>query len=96
MHKAQHCIKIKIKVQIKPQINDDDPQDALPPLNPFMLNAPLAQAVPQRPQLNWSHFKPEYAGKPDQRCRSKHIYLGGMTGWTHTNFWIKLRYRDFV
>ena len=23
-------------------------------------------AVPQRPQLNWPHFKSKYAGKPDE------------------------------
>ena len=22
--------------------------------------------APQRPQLNWSHFKPEYTGRPDK------------------------------
>ena len=22
--------------------------------------------APQRPQLNWSHFKPEYTGRPDE------------------------------
>ena len=22
------------------------------------------------PQLNWSHFKLQFSGKPDQRCRS--------------------------
>ena len=31
-----------------------------------MPNAPVSPAVPQRPQLNWSHFKPEYTGKPDE------------------------------
>ena len=31
-----------------------------------MPNVPVAPAVPQRPQLNWSHFKPEYTGKPDE------------------------------
>ena len=45
---------------------EEDPQNAPPPPNPFMSNAPLAPVVPQRPQLNWSHFKPEYAGKPDE------------------------------
>ena len=43
---------------------NENPQNP-PPLNPFMPNAPVALAEPQRPQLNWSHFKPEYAGKPD-------------------------------
>ena len=50
--------------------------------------------APHRPQLNWSHFKPEYAGRPDKMW--KHIYLGQMTGWTHMNFQNMLRYRDFV
>ena len=27
---------------------------------------PLAPEVPQRPPLNWSHFKPEYAGRLDE------------------------------
>ena len=31
-----------------------------------MPNAPVAPAVPQRPQLNWFHFKCKYAGKPDE------------------------------
>ena len=30
-----------------------------------MPNAPVVPAAPQRPQLNWSHFNPEYTGKPD-------------------------------
>ena len=37
-----------------------------PPHNPFLPNAPIAPGVPQRPQLNWSHFKPKYAGKPEE------------------------------
>ena len=73
---------------------NEDPQNAPPPLNPFMPNAPLAPAVPQRPQLNWSHFKPKYAGKPDQDAEA-HL-LRTMTGWIHTSFQIKLRHRDFV
>ena len=28
-----------------------------------MPTAPLAPETPQRPQLNWSHIKPEYADK---------------------------------
>ena len=31
-----------------------------------MPNSPVAPAVPQRPQLNWSHFMLKYAGKPDE------------------------------
>ena len=37
-----------------------------PPHNPFLPNAHLAPGTPQRPQLNWSHFKPEFAGKPEE------------------------------
>ena len=36
------------------------------PHNPFLPNAPIAPGVLQRPQLNWSHFKPKYAGKPEE------------------------------
>ena len=35
-----------------------------------MPNAPVAPAVPQRPQLNWSHFKPKYAGRPDEHVEA--------------------------
>ena len=31
-----------------------------------MPNAPIAPGALPRPQLNWAHFKPEYAGKPDK------------------------------
>ena len=31
-----------------------------------MPNAPVVPGVPQRLQLNWSHFKPEFAGKTDE------------------------------
>ena len=51
------------------QVPDQNPspnQNPPSPLNPFVPNAPLALEVPQRPQLNWSHFKPKYAGKPDK------------------------------
>ena len=37
-----------------------------PPHNPFLRNAPLAPGAPQRLQLNWSHFKPKFAGKPEE------------------------------
>ena len=31
-----------------------------------MLNAPEALDILCVPQLNWSHFKPKYSGKPDE------------------------------
>ena len=37
-----------------------------PQHNPFLPNALIVSAVPQRPQLNWSHFKPKYAGKLEE------------------------------
>ena len=37
-----------------------------PPHNPFLPNSPIALGAPQRPQLNWSHFKLEFAGKPEE------------------------------
>ena len=45
---------------------DGDPQNALPPLNAFIPNAPSGPAEPQRLHLNWPHFKPEYIGKPNK------------------------------
>ena len=58
------------------QVQDDDDQgenpapndlfNPIPTQNPFLPNAPIAPGVSQRPQLNWSHFKPEYAGKPEE------------------------------
>ena len=45
---------------------NENPQNPPPPLNPFMSNAPVAPAVPQNlKELNWSHFKPEFTGKPN-------------------------------
>ena len=51
------------------QVPDQNPhpnQNPPPPLNPFMANAPIAPEAPQRPQLNWFHFNPKYAGRPDK------------------------------
>ena len=31
-----------------------------------MPNAPIAPEAPQRPQLNWPHFKSKYAGRADK------------------------------
>ena len=40
----------------------------LPPAPPVQLPAPPAQPIEPAPmpQLNWSNFKPEFAGKPDK------------------------------
>ena len=41
---------------------------AVPPAPPVQLPVPPAQPVQPAPmpQLNWSHLKPEFAGKPDK------------------------------
>ena len=70
------------------QVPDQNPL----PLNPFLPNAPIVPGAARMPQLNWSHFKPKYAGKPDKDAEA-HLW---MTGWILTSFWIKLRYKDFV
>ena len=40
----------------------NDQEQNPPPHNPFLPNAPLVPGTPQRLQLNWSHFKPKFAG----------------------------------
>ena len=52
--------------QAQGNAQNDDQGENLPPHNPFLLNTPIAPGVPQRPQLNWSHFKLKYAGKPEE------------------------------
>ena len=41
----------------------------------------MAPGAPQKPQLNWSHFKPKFAGKPEEDAEAH--CLGQMTGWTY-------------
>ena len=60
----------------------NDPFNPIPPQNPFLPNAPIAQRVPQRPQLNWSHFKPKYAGKPEEDTEA---HLLRMNDWMDTH-----------
>ena len=68
------------------------PSSVVPPVSlpapPTHLIVPPAQAITPpiqpiqpapMPQLNWSHFKPEFASKPKMW---KHIFLGPMTRWT--------------
>ena len=47
-----------------------------------MPNAPIAPGVPQRPQLNWLHFKPKYAGKPEEDAEA---YLLRTNDWMDTH-----------
>ena len=62
--------------QNPPPINLYNPS---PPHNPFLPNAPIAPGVSQRPQLNWSHFKPKYAGKLEEDAEA-HLL--------RTNYWM--------
>ena len=48
------------------QVPGDDQDQNPPPHNPFLPNAPLVPGAPQRLQLNLSHFKPKFAGKPEE------------------------------
>ena len=67
------------------QVRDQNPPPIpqnLPPLNPFIPNAPLVPEAPQRPQLNWSHFKPEYAGRPDKDAEA---HLLRTNNWMDTH-----------
>ena len=61
-----------------PPINQYNPP---PPHNPFLPNAPIAPGVPKRPQLNQSHFKPKYAGKPEDG----EAHLLRMNDWMDTH-----------
>ena len=53
--------------------HDDNQGQNPPPHNPFLSNVPLALEAPQRPQLNWSHFKPKM--QENQKKMQKLIYL---------------------
>ena len=57
---------------------DDNQEQNPPPHNPFLSNVPLALGAPERPQLNWSHFKPEFAGKPEEDAEA---HLLRMNDW---------------
>ena len=47
---------------LSPVVPPVPPLQSAPPAEP---SVPLVQTGPM-PQLNWSHFKPEFSGKPDQ------------------------------
>ena len=52
--------------QAQHNAQDDNQGKNPPPHKPFLHNAPIVPGAPQRPQLNWSHFKPKFAGKPEE------------------------------
>ena len=54
------------------------------PAPPVQLPGPPAQPIQpaQMPQLNWSHFKPEFSGKPDEDAEA---HLLRTNDWMETH-----------
>ena len=75
-------------------------QPNLPPNQPNQPNQPpnqvqnlqVAMAHPQ--QLNWSYFKPEFSGKPEEDAEN--TFSGPMTGWKHITSQMFKRQEDFA
>ena len=61
-NQVQNHVPNQVPNQIPNQVPDQNPS----PLNLFLPNALIVPGAPPRPQLKWSHFKPEYAGRPDK------------------------------
>ena len=73
--------------------NPGPTQNPPPPHNPFIPNAPMAQEAPPRPQLNWSNFKPKYAGKPEEDVE---VHLLRTNDWMDThNFQNQVKVQRF-
>ena len=51
--------------QVPNQVLNQVPNQNPPPVNPFLPNTLIAPGASPRSQLNWSNFKPKFAGKPD-------------------------------
>ena len=47
-------------------------QPPAPPVQPIVPPTQPIHPIPE-PQLNWSHFKPEFAGKPDKDAEAHHL-----------------------
>ena len=62
--------------EVQGNVPDDNQGQNPPPHNPFLPNAPIV------PQLNWSHFKPEYAGKLGEDTDG---HLLRMNNWMDTH-----------
>ena len=62
------------------------PSPLTPPIQPIVPHAQTISAEPIQPayipQLNWSHFKTEYAGKPDEDAEAQ---LLRMNDWMNTH-----------
>ena len=82
------------------------PPPAIPPVQPTI---PPAQPIPVQPiqaahvpQLNWSHFKPKFAGKPDEDAE---VHLLRTNDWMDTHisrrcqspkFWFNISRRSKI
>ena len=68
--------------QAQGNAQDDNQGQNPPPHYPFLPNTPIAPRTPQRPQLNWSHFKPKYAGKLEEDVEA---HLLTTNDWMNTH-----------
>ena len=64
--------------QAQSNAQDNNQGQNPPPHNPFPPNAPLVPGAMSRPQLNWFHFKPEFAGKLEEDAEA---HLLRMNDW---------------
>ena len=68
--------------QVLNQVPNQVPNPAQPPLNPFLSNITAVPVAQPRLQLNLPHFKPKYAGKPDEDVEA---HLLRMNNWMDTH-----------
>ena len=64
------------------------------PQAPQVLQVPQAPQAPQRQQLihlNWSHFKPEFSGKPDEDAEAHLLYTNNWMNVHHFNEGVKVQ-----
>ena len=65
---------------------------------PQALHIPQAPQVPQAPQgqpfvhLNWSNFKPEFSGKPDEDAEAHLLHTNN---WMDTHHFIGVKVQGF-
>ena len=63
------------------------PVTPVPPAPPMQLPAPPTQQnQPQIPYMNWSHFKPEYSGKPEEDAEA---HLPRTNDWMETHAFLE-------
>ena len=64
---------------------------------PALVQAPQAPQVPQAPQgqqlvhLNWSYFKPEFSGKPDENAEAHLLHTHNWMNVHHFNEGVKVQ-----